>query len=203
MWLTIGIASIGLAVTSVFIAHAQIPPPDEPKSWIPERQAEEGSLTALVDPPLSEAEKRERRQLLADATDLPLQDEALTQCIADAAAASVTIEPLTPHEPSEEFSAAYTKAGEMMSRKLSLDALAPLAEAEQHADSVAQILAIEQLRMPIYASELQHGELVASLERQLATGGLPLHTVSAHCRTIEQLKAMPSYEPTAEGAAKP
>lgn len=189
------------AIAASGAAAGQIkPPPDAPKSWIPERRAVDDGRAAEVEPPLSEAEKRELAAEKAEADDSPLDivNKSMTECIADAAAAAVTAEPTVnalPRKASREFAVPFTQARDLITMKQYADALPMLDKAEPYAADASQRLAVEQLRTAVYSGLDQKRDLLLSLEKQLASGALPLNMIEEHCATLQGLKAMQGLPP--------
>lgn len=196
-----------VSVAASGAAAGQIKPPaDAPKSWIPERRDVGDGRAAEVEPPLSEAEKREMAAERAEANSpLDIVNRTMTECIADAAAAAVTAKPTdnaVPGKASREFGEPFTQARALITKKQYADALPLLDKAEPHAADASQRLAIEQLRTAVYAGLDQKRDLLLSLEKQLASGALPLATVETYCQTIEGLKAIEGLPPYDLGDGK-
>ena len=203
-----GLLVYALIASSTSMAQIK-PPPDAPKSWIPERRTVEDGRAAIVDPPLSEAEKREQATRPDASGDTALiqpvfpEDKSITsrftgvdECVADAAAATVlranraanSIGPQGGKKVSREFAEPFTRARELITERKYAEALPAIDRASQHLPEDTDIeLALEQLRTAVFAGLGDQAALVMSLERQLALGGLPLEMVEAHCETIQGL----------------
>ncbi len=187
-----------MLVTGASLAQVQSPP-ELPKSWIPERKPAGDGRTAKVEPPLSEAEKREQASETA-ASPPDIAEQTVIECLARAAEArTVLAQPngQGPQKASREFAEPFTRARNLITNRNYSEALPLLDEAARHILDPAQELAVEQLRSAAYAGANQVPELVLSLERQLLTGALPLAAAEQHCLTIMRLVQQLGDQPSA------
>lgn len=203
VWLAMIGAAIGLPAFG-----QQLPPPDEARSWIPERRKEAGGRTALVDPPLSNEERRAlglpepeadepNDQWSGSSTnpDLRRTDYAdIEECVADAALATVLraneAANRAPGGPvSGDFAIPFNHARELITAGEFAAALPAIDQASRHSGGLADLeMALEQLRAAAFGGLNDSAALLLSLERQLAIGGLSLETVENHCATILRLR---------------
>ncbi len=216
-------AALSGAMMTNAAAMGQVkPPPDAPKSWIPERKTIDDGRAAIVDPPLSEAEKRElaereRRQAAANQpTDdlvppnLPTPETveaSILECMADASAATVMrgnagANSDAGKKVSGQFAIPFTQARDLITERKFADALPFITEASNHTNGDPGLdLAVEQLRTAVFAGTNNPAALILSLERQLATGAVPLNQARAHCESIQGLKASQGLPPYDAGRA--
>lgn len=202
------LAVIGAAIALPAFGQ-QLPPPDEPRSWIPERRKEDGGRTARVDPPLSNEERRALEGVPEPEADEPNDqwpgsstnpdlrrtDYAdIEECVADAALATV----LRANEAanragigpvSGDFAIPFNHARELITAGEFAAALPAIDQASRHSGGMADLeMGLEQLRAAAFGGLNDSAALLLSLERQLAIGGLSLETVENHCATILRLR---------------
>ncbi len=112
----------------------------------------------------------------------------LASAVSAAAVTGLAAQPAAAQaKVSREFGEPYMAARGLIQNKDYKGALSKLSQAEPHASSKSEKLAIEQLKTACYSGLGDKSALIKSLENQLAIGGLPANVIKNHRTTLAGL----------------